>query len=114
MSILSLQTELTRLKGLQQIRDLYDNITRAAFILINYCGEYKFSIRQLSRSFKVNRRSIERRVLRILEGHTTHDCKKTRYLSEFHESCLAEILRQSEDKRESISDEEVFQMICFE
>jgi len=112
MSNSGIRKELIRLKGLQQVRGLVDNASKAAFVLIHYCGELEFSLRQLSKCFNVGRGAIEGRVNSLLEGHTEHGLSKPKYLSSFHEARLAAILNCAKDKRESIVDEEVLEMVC--
>lgn len=112
MLFLSAEERLSRLKGLQQIRSLSDDVTRGAFILLHYCGEIEISVRQISRSFQISRTSLQRRVKSILEGHTDHSLKKTNYLSPFHETRLAELIKCREDKRESFYEDDVKDMVC--
>jgi len=111
MLFLSAEERLSRLKGLQQFRYLSDDVTRGAFILLHYCGEIEISVRQISRSFHISR-SLQRRVKSILEGHTDHSLKKTRYLSPFHEARLAELIKCREDKRESFYEDDIKDMVC--
>jgi len=106
-----LKAELGRIKSLQQVRALKDDIGRAVFVLLYYCGDLKFSLRNLCSYFKISRPSLKCRLLSIFMGYTDHDINKQRYLAPFHEECLAEILKQRHDCLESVPREEVLLMV---
>lgn len=87
-----IKNEFQLLVASAEIRDIVDDVGKAAYILQNYIGELQSSLTELCSYFNISRPALKARMKSLCLGYTKHDKAKPRYLAPIHEQRLAAIL----------------------
>jgi hypothetical protein len=103
--------EIKLMAGESELRDLVDKVDKAVYILRNYSGEVKLTVRGVCDYFKITRDRCRNRMWSILLGYTEHTVDKPRYLAPVHESRLANILDLNNRKNNSSIKDELLLMV---
>src|SRR5205823_2463998 len=93
--------EIKFLAGASAVRQIEDAASKGVFILRNYCGPMKLTIRGICSYWNLNRDIFKRRVWNILLGHSDHSMNEPRYLAPFHEARLGAILDRNQKSNNS-------------
>ena len=98
--------EIGKLKVLQEVRTIEDDLDKAVYILRNYDGEVNLTQRGISDFFGLKHKQIKRRLWSTLLGYIEHGGDKPRYLAPIHETHLAELCDFKSKKMDSVTLEE--------
>jgi len=94
-----------------EVRAIGDDVEKAVFIIFNFFQDSDFSITSLCNALSISRHTLKNRLMSFFSGYTEHELTKPRYLAPIHEEKLAEAVINSEDKKESLSKDDVLQMV---
>ena len=84
------QEEIKRFCGNSEVREIEDTVDKAIWFLENYSGEVEISNNALCKYFKIDHKTLQKRMWSHLLGYKGKEHSKSRYLSPFHEQVLAE------------------------
>lgn len=106
-SKISVNDEIRHFSNDSDVRAMSCGPTKAAYILLNYCGEIKISKNALAKFFKISISQIEKAAWKLLCGYTDIGIKQPRYLAPIYEALLREYIENSKENHQSVTKDQI-------
>lgn len=103
--------EFQHLLATPELRSIANDVTKAAFVLQNYIGEFEFSQTEICAFFCISRQTLKNRMKAIALGHTCHSHHNTKYLAPCHERRLVDMIQLAASVNKSKALEEIPEMV---
>jgi hypothetical protein len=111
MSDTDTRTQVSRILGFTELKNIVAPIDKAVYLSRKYMGEKEISLTTICKYFNISRWRLKLSTWSVLTGYTDHSKSKTRYLAPKYEGELAEKIIDAEISHKSMTKDEILDMV---